>query len=68
MTTWGVYPLGYMVPTLFPRADLNWVHIAFSVGDVYNKVGLGIVAYLAGAAILEKMVSKEEVLPGRTVG
>ena len=68
VTTWGVYPIGYMVPTLFPGANLNWLHIAFSVADVYNKVGLGIVAYLAAAKIMERMVSKEEVLPGRTVG
>ena len=68
VTTWGVYPLGYMVPTLFPQANLNWLHLAFSVADVYNKVGLGIVAYLAAAKVMEKMVSKEEVLPGRTVG
>lgn len=68
VTTWGVYPLGYMVPTLFPQANLNWLHIAFSVADVYNKIGLGVVAYLAAAKLMEKMVSKEEVLPGRTVG
>ena len=68
VTTWGVYPLGYMVPTLFPGANLNWLHIVFSVADVYNKVGLGVVAYLAAAKLMEKMVSKEEVLPGRTVG
>ena len=68
VTTWGVYPLGYMVPTLFPGADLNWLHVAFSVGDVYNKVGLGIVAYLAAARIMDRMVSKSAVMPARTVG
>ena len=68
VTTWGVYPLGYLVPALYPQADLNWVHIAFSVADVYNKIGLGIVAYLAAAKLMEKIVPKEEVLAGRTVG
>ena len=68
VTTWGVYPLGYLVPALYPQADLNWVHIAFSVADVYNKVGLGIVAYLAAAKLMEKTVPKEEVMAGRTVG
>ena len=68
MTTWGVYPVGYMVPTLFPQANLNWLHVAFSVADVYNKVGLGIAAYLAGARLMEMVVPKEEVMPGRTVG
>ena len=68
VTTWGVYPLGYLVPALYPQADLNWVHVAFSVADVYNKVGLGIVAYLAAAKLMEKAVPKEEVQAGRTVG
>ena len=68
VTTWGVYPLGYMVPTLFPGADMNWINVAFSVGDVWNKVALGIVAYLAGARVLEKVLPKEDVIAGRTVG
>ena len=68
ISTWGVYPLGYMVPVLFPNADLNWLHVAFSIGDVWNKVCLGIVAYLASARVLEKVLPKEEVLAGRTVG
>ena len=68
VTTWGVYPLGYMVPTLFPHADLNWIHVAFSVADVVNKAGLGIVAYLAGARLLDKAVSKDVVVGARSVG
>ncbi len=68
VTTWGVYPLGYMVPTLFPGADLNWIHVFFSIGDVWNKVALGVVAYLAGTRVLEKVLPKEEVMVGRTVG
>ncbi len=67
VTTWGVYPLGYMVPTLFPQANLNWVHIAFSVADVYNKVGLGVVAYLTAAKLMEKIVPEDRVMPARTV-
>ena len=68
VTAWGVYPLGYMVPTLFPGANLNLLHIAFSVADVYNKVGLGVVAYLAAAKVLEKEVPKDQVSQERTVG
>ena len=67
-TTWGVYPIGYMVPTLFPGADLNWLHVAFSIGDVWNKVALGVVAYLAAARVLEKVLPKEDVQAARTVG
>ena len=68
ITTWGVYPLGYMVPTLFPGADMNWLHVAFSIGDVWNKVALGVVAYLAATRVLEKVLPKEEIMAGRTVG
>ncbi|MBE7157381.1 MAG: bacteriorhodopsin [Rhodospirillales bacterium] len=68
VTTWGVYPLGYMVPTLFPDSDMNWIHVAFSIGDVWNKVALGVVAYLAGTRVLEKVLPKEDVQAGRTVG
>ena len=68
VTTWGVYPLGYMVPTLFPDADMNWIHVFFSIGDVWNKVALGVVAYLAAARVLEKVLPKEDVQAGRTVG
>ena len=68
VTAWGVYPLGYMVPTLFPQANLNWLHIAFSLVDIYNKIGLGVVAYLASAKVMEKMVPKDRVMPARTVG
>ena len=67
VTTWGVYPLGYLVPTLFPHANLNWLHIAFSVSDVYNKVGLGVVAYLTAAKIMEKKVPEDRVIPARSV-
>ena len=61
VTTWGVYPLGYLVPALWPGADLNWVHLAFTVADVVNKVGVGVVAYLAGAQELEERVPRESV-------
>lgn len=68
VTTWGVYPIGYLVPAMFPNADLNWVHIAFTVADVVNKVGIGVIAYLAGAKVLERVVPKEATMPARTVG
>ncbi len=68
VTTWGIYPIGYLVPAMFPNADLNWVHIAFSIGDVVNKVGVGVIAYLAAAKVLEKVVPKSVVADARTVG
>ena len=68
VTTWGVYPLGYLVPVLFPHADLNWVHLGFTVADVVNKVGVGVVAYLAGAEELEARVPRESVQRAWLVG
>ncbi len=68
VTTWGVYPLGYLVPTLFPHADLNWVHLSFTVADVVNKIGVGVVAYLAGAQELEERVPRESVQKAWLVG
>ena len=58
----------YLVPALFPQSNLNWLRIAFSVADVYNKVGLGIVAYLTAARIMEKKVPDDQVMPARSVG
>ena len=68
VTTWGVYPLGYLVPAVWPHADLNWVHLAFTMADVVNKVGVGVVAYLAGAEELEARVPRESVQKAWLVG
>ena len=68
VTTWGVYPLGYLVPVVFPHSDLNWVHLAFTVADVVNKIGVGVVAYLAGAQELEERVPRESVQKAWLVG
>lgn len=48
ITGWGIYPLGYMIPALFPQFDLNIVHVVYNLGDQINKIGPGIVLYLAG--------------------
>lgn len=56
VTFWGVYPLGYVAAVAFPAFDLNWLHIAFAVADVVNKVGVGVVVYLAGSTLLEERV------------
>ena len=68
VTTWGVYPLGYLVPALFPAADLNWVHLAYTVADIVNKLGVGVVAYMAGVEELDRRVPKEAVQHARVVG
>ena len=67
VTTWGVYPLGYLVPAIFPHADMNWVHLAYTTADLVNKVGVGVVAYLAGTEELERRVPQESVQHARIV-
>ena len=66
--TWGVYPLGYLATGLFASLDVNWVHLAFTVADIVNKVGVGVVAYLAGVEELDRRVPKESVQHARFVG
>ena len=65
VTTWGVYPLGYLAPALFPSMDLNWIHLAYTTADVVNKVGVAVVAYLAGAEALARRTPPEAVQPAR---
>ncbi len=65
VTTWGVYPLGYLATAIFPKLDLNWVHLAYTAADLVNKVGAGVVAYLAGAEALARRCPPEAVQPAR---
>ncbi len=65
VTTWGVYPLGYLVPALFVHADMNWVHLAYTVADIVNKIGVAVVAYMAAAEELARRVPPEAVQSAR---
>ena len=55
VTLWGVYPIGYIliaVTTINP----DTLQVLYSIADVINKVGVGIIVYLAGASLLEARV------------
>lgn len=67
VTTWGVYPIGYILTTI-PDFNCNYIHIAFSLADIINKVGIGAVAYLATKKLLDKRIPEESVMPGHIVG
>ena len=67
VTTWGVYPIGYILST-FRDFNFNYIHIAFSIADVINKVGAATVVYLASKKLLEKRVPEEAVMPGHMIG
>lgn len=54
ITTWGVYPLGYLVVTFAPDFNWNWLHIAFSIFDMINKIGIGVVSFWSAASVYEK--------------
>jgi bacteriorhodopsin len=62
VTTWGVYPLGYMLT--MTSIDFNYIHLAFSVFDVFNKVGISVVAYLVGKRMLDERLDEKKVLDG----
>ncbi|GAB3511385.1 hypothetical protein GCM10027341_50790 [Spirosoma knui] len=55
VTFWGVYPIGYIL-TCIPSFDPNWIHLAFSIADVINKVGVGIITYLTAKELMDKRV------------
>lgn len=54
VTTWGIYPLGYLAVTFLPTLDWNWLHVTFSVFDLINKIGIGVVTFWAAASVYEK--------------
>jgi sensory rhodopsin len=54
ITGWGIYPIGYMIPAILPTLDLNIVHAVYNLGDQINKIGPGIIVYLAGAAVYKR--------------
>ena len=66
MTTWGVYPIGYMLT--LTSIDLNYIHIGFSIADIFNKVGVAIVAYLVGKHLIDERLDEKTVMPGHEVG
>ena len=66
VTTWGIYPLGYLLT--LTSLDLNYIHLAFSLGDIFNKVGVAVVAYLVGKRILDERLDEQKVLDGHDVG
>ena len=67
VTTWGVYPLGYLVPAFLPELSFNWIHLAFNIADVTNKVGAGVIIYVGAASVLEDRVPKDATQEAREV-
>ncbi len=65
VTTWGVYPLGYLATAFFPKMDLNWIHLAYTTADLVNKIGVAVVAFLAGSEELARRSPPEAVQPAR---
>lgn len=66
VTFWGVYPIGYILTVT--DIDLNWIHIAFSVADIINKVGVGVTSYLMAKQVLERRVPEEATAAVHLVG
>lgn len=53
ITTWGIYPVGYLVPWFAPGLDLNIVHAVYNIGDQFNKIAPGVILYIAGRNALK---------------
>ncbi|QKZ12758.1 bacteriorhodopsin [Spirosoma sp. KUDC1026] len=56
VTFWGVYPIGYILSAF--SVDPSLLHISFTIADLINKVGLGIIAYIAGTKAIERQPVK----------
>lgn len=65
VTSWGVYPLGYLLT--LTNIDLNYIHLSFTVADIFNKAGVAIAAYLVGKRLLDERLSEKAVQPGYAV-
>ncbi len=51
VTSWGIYPIGYILTVT--NLDVNLIHISYSVADIINKIGVGLVIYFLAAKPLE---------------
>ena len=68
ITGWGIYPVGYLISALIPQVDLNIVHIVYNLGDQINKIGPGIIVYLAGSQLLARRQREAGVVPEGATG
>lgn len=59
VTFWGVYPIGYILVALCPKLDTDILNIAYSIADVINKAGIGIIAYMMAVQILERRINEK---------
>ena len=67
VTLWGVYPIGYLLIAVTP-VDPNLLQIAYSIADVINKVGVGIVVYVVGSRLLEQRINVESAAYAMNIG
>ncbi len=68
VSLWGIYPLAYWFEGLSAShlswgVNLDWFNVASAVGDVINKVGFGVTAYLAVRALSGDDQKSKERLP-----
>ncbi|CAN5501070.1 hypothetical protein BH09BAC4_BH09BAC4_18120 [soil metagenome] len=51
-TFWGVYILGYLLTVV--DIDFNWIHSAYTIGDLIIYVGIGLLVYFRRLKPLEQ--------------
>lgn len=68
ISLWGIYPVVYWFEGLSAShlswgVNLDWFNVASAVGDVINKVGFGVTAYLAVRALSGDDLESQDRLP-----
>ena len=58
VTFWGVYPIGYILIAV-TNIDPDLLQVVYSLADIINKVGVGIIVYLVGSHILTSRIDVE---------
>jgi bacteriorhodopsin len=52
---WMIYPIGYLMPSFSLQPEVR--ELLYNVGDLVNKVGLGLVVYAAALAYRKEMAA-----------
>lgn len=55
---WMIYPIGYLLPSFAPVPEMR--ELLYNIGDLINKVGLGMVVYAAALATRHELETAHE--------
>lgn len=55
---WMIYPIGYLFPSFVPIPEVR--ELLYNIGDLINKIGLGLVVYAAALAYRKELEDEAE--------